>query len=303
MVPDAAILFGQRNRFLDFDAMEHPLVLQVGGSDGDRLAECARYAEQWGYDAINLNCGCPSERVEEGHFGACLMASPSATAAAVKKMTEAVSIPVTVKHRLGIRGRESGGRERYEHMAEFVDACAGAGCRHFIVHARIAVLGGLNPAQNRTVPPLDYESVYRLKADFPALTVELNGGVQTLLQAKEHLRYVDGVMIGRAACDDPWLFHEADSIFAGAPDPARSRKDVVRALLPFVTRAGDEGVALHHVLRHAANLFSGLPGARKYRRFLSERVFPARFLDADRLRSLVEEALSFVREDVVAHRP
>lgn len=296
MVPDVALLFGQRARFLDFDAMEHPLVLQVGGSDADRLAECARLAEAWGYDAINLNCGCPSERVEEGRFGACLMATPGATAAAVRKMSRAVSIPVTVKHRLGIRGRGSEGRERYEHVAEFMDACADAGCRHFIVHARIAVLGGLNPAQNRSIPPIDYESVYRLKADFPQLTIELNGGVRSLDEAAAHLKYVDGVMIGRAACDDPWIFHDADSRFAGRADPASCRKDVVRALLADVERAREDGIALHHVLRHAANLFRGMPGARRYRRFLSERVFPARFVDAERLHALVEEALCLVDE-------
>ena len=221
MITTAALLHGDPRRFLAYSEAEKPLALQLGGDDPAALSHCTRLAEDWGYDEVNLNVGCPSDRVKQGHFGACLMAQPEVVARAVEAMRRSTSLRITVKHRIGIDGLE-----RYEDMERFVQVVAGAGCESFIVHARIAVLRGLSPKENRTVPPLRYEDVYRLKATFPQLHVGINGGIQSLPQAARHLEAVDGVMIGRAAYDRPFLFAEADSLFFRDPSPPASRRQV-----------------------------------------------------------------------------
>lgn len=264
MIPAGAILHGDRRRLLGFDARERPLALQVGGAEPAELAACAAIAAEFGYDEINLNVGCPSERVHAGRFGACLMAEPRLVADAVKAMRDAGPVPVTVKSRVGIDGRDS-----YADLARFVSTVAAAGCTSFVVHARTAVLGRLSPKQNREIPPLRYPLVYRLKRDFSELQVVLNGGVTDLDAAAAHLERVDGVMIGRAAYQDPYLLAEADRRFFGATDPPPSRHQVVEALLAYVERRLADGVALTGITRHILGLFNGAPGSRAWRRHLS----------------------------------
>lgn len=278
MVTTGAALHGDAERVLGFSPEERPLALQLGGDDPAALAACARAAEGLGYDEVNLNVGCPSDRVHSGNFGACLMARPERVAACVAEIRAAVRLPVTVKHRIGIDGRES-----YADMLGFVDAVAAAGCDRFTVHARIAVLGGLSPKENRTVPPLRYEDVYRLKAERPQLGVELNGGVRSLDAAAEHLqRGVDAVMIGRAVYDDPFLFAGVDRRFFGEGEAPPGREEVVRGYGEYVARwlAEAPGRKPSAALRHALGLFTGEPGAREYRRILSdardERPVPVR---------------------------
>ncbi len=266
MLTTGAILHGDRDRLLAFDPAEHPLALQLGGSAPAELAECARIGTAWGYDEINLNVGCPSDRVQSGRFGACLMAEPGLVADCVAAMRAATPLPVTVKHRLGIDELDS-----YAALARFVDSVAGAGCRTFIVHARKAWLQGLSPKENRAVPPLRYELVHRLKADFPQLQIVINGGFTTLAQVTGQLGQLDGVMIGRAAYEDPWLLAAADPLVFGAPGAARPPHQVIRALLPYVERQLAQGARLQHITRHLLGLFQGRPGARAWRRQLSER--------------------------------
>ena len=229
MVTTGAILFGEHDTHLKFHEMEHPVALQLGGDDPDALRACARIAEDYGYDEININVGCPSNRVQNGNFGACLMSQPNRVAECVAAICNEVSVPVTVKHRIGIDHNDS-----YDFMANFVDTVAPAGVRAFIVHARIAWLQGLSPKENRTVPPLRYHDVHRLKRDFPDLKIVLNGGITTLDDGQDHLRHVDGVMIGRAAYENPMMFSKADSSFFGAHGSETSPQDVVRAMLPYV---------------------------------------------------------------------
>lgn len=265
MVPTGAILRGERARFLAFDPAEKPLALQLGGAEPAALADCARIAEDWGYDEVNLNVGCPSDRVQNARFGACLMAEPALVADCVAAMRAATRLPVTVKHRIGIDERDS-----YEELAGFVETVAAAGCRSFAVHARKAWLQGLSPKQNREIPPLHYELVYRLKQDFPALEIVINGGIPDLEVALAHLSRVDGAMLGRAAYQDPWILAEADSRVFGAPDPLRSREEAVVALLPYLEAQQAAGTPVKAVTRHVLGLFNGLPGARAWRRHLSE---------------------------------
>jgi tRNA-dihydrouridine synthase A len=266
MITTPAILLGDRPRHLDYSAEEHPLALQLGGDDPQALAACAKIAEDWGYDEVNLNVGCPSDRVQSGRFGACLMATPERVADAVRAMRQASRLPITVKHRIGIDGLET-----YEHMRHFVDVVAEAGCDRFSVHARIAILAGLSPAENRTIPPLRYADVYRLKAERPDLLIELNGGVRTLAQAQEALAHVDAVMIGRAAYEDTWVFAQADRLIFGEPtDRFAHRRAAVEALLPYIERERSRGTRLHHVARHLLALFQGLPGTKVWKRVLSE---------------------------------
>jgi tRNA-dihydrouridine synthase A len=265
MVTTGALIHGDRARFLRFDAEEHPVALQLGGSDPSELARCAKWAEAWGYDEVNLNCGCPSDRVQSGRFGACLMAQPQLVATCVAAMRDACTIPVTVKHRIGIDAMES-----YAELAAFVATVAEAGCRVFIVHARKAWLQGLSPKENREIPPLNYPWVYRLKADFPELTIVINGGIQSLAQCREHLSHVDGAMIGREAYQNPWMLAGADSQLFGMEDASASRDQVIAGLLPYAERQLERGVQLNHVTRHILGLYQGLPGARKFRRHLSE---------------------------------
>ncbi|MEC4749608.1 tRNA dihydrouridine(20/20a) synthase DusA [Methylomicrobium sp. Wu6] len=284
MVTTGALLHGDRRRFLQFDASEHPLALQLGGSDPADLAACARMAEDFGYDEVNLNVGCPSDRVQNGRFGACLMAEPELVAECVAAMRKAVSIPVTVKSRIGIDDRDS-----YEELSGFIGTVAAAGCETFIVHARKAWLKGLSPKQNREVPPLRYDVVYRLKQDFPALQIVLNGGITTLEQAEDVLRTgVDGVMVGREIYHNPYLLAEVDRRLYGTATEAITRTEIIEKLLPYIEQQRAEGVRLHSVTRHILGLFHGEPGARSWRRHLSEHAVK---YDADV--SVVREALNF----------
>lgn len=264
MVPAGAILHGDRDRFLAFDPSEHPVALQVGGSEPAELEVCARAAADYGYDEINLNVGCPSDRVQRGRFGACLMAEPELVVSCVEAMRRA-PIKVTVKTRIGIDDRDS-----YEELRSFVEAVAGAGCETLIVHARKAWLSGLSPKQNREIPPLRYDVVYRLKQDYPELTIVLNGGVQDLDQSLEHLRQADGVMIGRAAYQSPYILAQVDQRLFGEERPAISRAEVVAALMPYAERLASEGTPIKHLTRHILGLFNGERGARLWRRYLSE---------------------------------
>jgi tRNA-dihydrouridine synthase A len=264
MVTTGAVLHGDRQRHLQFDAAEQPVALQLGGSDPRELAECARIAEEWGYAEINLNCGCPSDRVQSGRFGACLMAEPDVVAAGLSAMRDAVSIPVTVKHRIGIDDMED-----YPGLTRFVEAQAAIGTETFIVHARKAWLQGLSPKENREIPPLNYDMVYQLKKDYPQLQVIINGGINSLEECQQHLQRVDGVMLGRAAYQTPALLSQVDSVLFGeneGPDAAQ----VVEQMLPYIERELASGQRLNHITRHMLGLFQGLPGARRFRRHLSE---------------------------------
>ena len=267
MLVTKAILMGNRQRLLDFSPVEHPISLQLGGDDPQELAECARIAADWGYDEVNLNVGCPSERVQSGNFGACLMATPELVARCVEAMQRVVDIPVTVKHRIGIDNRD-----RYEDMREFVRVVAEAGCQRFTVHARKAWLQGLSPKENRTVPPLRYEDVYRLKREFPHLFVEINGGITTLEQVEGHLASVDAVMIGRAAYDNPYLFATVDRDLYGESSAVPSRRDVVLGMLPYIDEWLGKGIKLNSITRHMLQLFAGQPGTRAWKREITEGV-------------------------------
>jgi tRNA-dihydrouridine synthase A len=265
MVTSAAIMHGDRNRLLGFSPAEKPLALQVGGDDPKTLALCAQIAAEMGYDEINLNVGCPSDRVQNGNFGACLMAQPQRVADCVATMRQATSIPVTVKHRIGIDHKDA-----YEDMAAFVQTVATAGCERFSVHARKAWLQGLSPKENRDIPPLRYEDVYRLKQEFPHLVIEINGGIQTLEQAKMHLHHVDAVMVGRAAYDNPYLLTHADRCIYGSLSTPPSVFAVVEAMLPYIDYWTGQGLKLHKITRHMLQLFAGQPGSRLWKRYLTE---------------------------------
>lgn len=264
MVTAQAIFYGDRNKLLGFDPAEKPLALQIGGDDPQRLAMGARIAEEMGYDEVNLNVGCPSNRVQSGNFGACLMGQPDLVADCVAAMASAVQIPVTVKHRIGIDECD-----RYEDMLNFVTTVTAAGCQRFTVHARKAWLQGLSPKDNRNIPPLRYDDVYRLKQEHPHLWIEINGGIKTLDQALTHLQQVDAVMIGRAAYDTPYIFAMADpDIYA--VDAVPTRHQVVHAMLPYIARWTEQGTKLHSITRHMLQLFHGQPGSRMWKRHLTE---------------------------------
>ena len=265
MVTTGALLHGDVPRHLDFNDEEHPVALQLGGSEPHDLAHGAKLAERWGYDEVNLNCGCPSERVQRGAFGACLMAEPQTVADAVKAMCDVVSIPVTVKHRIGIDQDES-----YEFVRDFVGAVAEAGCDVFIVHARNAWLKGLSPKENREVPPLRYETVHRLKRDFPALTICLNGGVGSDDQIAYELGKIDGVMVGREAYHNPWLMAQWDSRFFREPPQERGRAEVEALMVEHMVRCGERGEPWSRVARHMLGLWNGQPGARRWRQVWSD---------------------------------
>ncbi|MFP3940572.1 MAG: tRNA dihydrouridine(20/20a) synthase DusA [Thermoanaerobaculia bacterium] len=265
MVATGAILHGDRERHLAFHPDEHPLALQLGGDAPGELAACARIAQEWGYDEVNLNVGCPSPRVQRGNFGVCLMAEPERVAAAVAAMREAVSIPVTVKHRIGFDALD-----RYEDMLRFVETVAAAGCDRFTVHARKAWLQGLSPKENRNVPPLRHEEVYRLKAERPDLEVEVNGGIRSLAEVRRHLRRLDGVMVGRAAYDDPFILAAADrEVFGGRGAPP-TRRRIVEELVPYAEDLVRSGEPVGRLTRHVLGLVAGRPGARAWRRTLTE---------------------------------
>lgn len=265
MVTTQAILRGSNPQVLAYDDSEHPLALQLGGDDPQELATCARIAEDMGYDEVNLNCGCPSDRVQSGRFGAVLMAHPEVVAACVSAMKAAVGVPVTVKHRIGIDDHDA-----YEDMLRFVDVVAAAGADRFTVHARKAWLSGLSPKENRTIPPLRAEEVVRLKRERPHLAIELNGGIKSLPEAHRHLEGVDAVMIGRAAYDDPFILADADrSVFGELDRRPAERIEVVRAMIPYVASVAAGGARPYTVVRHMLGLFAGQRGGRAYRRVLS----------------------------------
>lgn len=267
MVTTGAILHGDRDRHLRFNDAEHPLALQLGGSEPKDMAECARIAEDYGYDEVNINVGCPSERVQKGAFGACLMAEPHLIADCVSAMRAAVKIPVTVKNRIGIDDQED-----YSALYGFVQTVAAAGCETFIIHARKAWLKGLSPKENREIPPLRYELVYELKQALPQLEIIINGGITTLAQCQEHLQHVDGVMVGREAYHNPWILAEVDTLLYGSDEPIpEDRKAILEAFLPYVQSQLDAGIPLKHMTRHILGLFQGMPGARQWRRLLSEQ--------------------------------
>ncbi len=271
MVTARAVLRGDRDRLLGYDPEERPLALQLGGDDPRELAEAARLAEGWGYDEINLNVGCPSPRVASAHFGACLMATPSVVAGAVEAMRRATSLPVTVKHRIGVDALD-----RYEDLESFVRTVDAAGADAFTVHARKAWLSGPSPKENREVPPLRYDDVYRLKRALPHAIVEINGGVRDLLAAAGHLERVDGVMLGRAVYDDPTILAEADRTFYpelpnGYAEPP-SRRHIIERMLPYLEERLADGAPLHALTRHLLPMFRGVPGGKRWRRHLTEGV-------------------------------
>lgn len=270
MVTADAVIHGDRERLIGFDAAEQPVALQLGGSDPAKLVEAAAIGEQFGYGEINLNVGCPSDRVQEGRFGACLMAEPRLVADCVAAMLQRVRIPVTVKCRIGIDEQDS-----EADLARFIAAVADTGCRTFVVHARKAWLSGLSPKENREIPPLDYGRVYRLKSANPHLTIVINGGVQTIAEAQEHLRHVDGVMMGRAAYQTPYVLADVDREIFGETAPSLSRAAAIEALLPYVEAHVARGGKLSNVTRHILGLYHGEPRGRLFRRHLSERAVVA----------------------------
>ncbi len=269
MVTTGALIHGNTQRFLQFNAEEHPVALQLGGSNPNDLAICTRMAEEEGYDEVNLNVGCPSDRVQNGRFGACLMAEPQLVGDCIAAMQAVVKIPVTVKSRIGIDECDS-----YEELTQFIDTVSKAGCETFIIHARKAWLKGLSPKENREIPPLCYETVFQLKRDFPQLEIVINGGITTLEQSSELLNHVDGVMLGREVYQNPYLLAEVDTVLFGDDVPILSRKQVIDALLPYIqTQLHNQDVRLNSISRHVLGLFHGEYGARLWRRFLSENTF------------------------------
>jgi tRNA-dihydrouridine synthase A len=264
MVTTGAILFGKGD-YLEYNEAEHPLALQLGGSDPQALAQCARIAEERGYDEVNLNVGCPSDRVQNGRFGACLMAEPQLVADCVNAMQQQVSIPVTVKTRIGIDEQDS-----YLFLTDFVGKVSEAGCNTFIIHARKAWLQGLSPKENREIPPLDYPRVYQLKQDFPALNISINGGIKSWDDITQHLQQLDGVMVGREAYQNPYLLAEVDQRLFGMNRALLSRDEVVDAMLPYVAQHLQAGGRLNHITRHLTGLYQGVAGGRSWRRYLSE---------------------------------
>jgi tRNA-dihydrouridine synthase A len=265
MITTGALIHGDYQRFLAFDALEHPLALQLGGSDPAALARCARMGEDFGYDEINLNVGCPSDRVKSGRFGACLMGEPQLVARCISEMVAQVKIPVTVKCRIGIDNQDS-----YEELQHFIHLVASAGCNVFIIHARKAWLNGLSPKQNREIPPLRYEVVHQIKQDFPQLTVVINGGIKTVEQMAEQLNVVDGVMIGREAYSNPYLLAAVQKQFYALDVDSHSREQVVEKLLPYIEDQLRNKVRLSSITRHIIGLFQGEKGGRRWRRYLSE---------------------------------
>jgi len=270
MVVDHAILHGDPARLLACDPSEQPVTLQLGGSDPDTLAAAASVAADFGYDELNLNIGCPSDRVQSGRFGACLMAEPHLVADCVAAMRAVVDVPVTVKTRIGIDNHDD-----YEFLTSFVETVAAAGCNLFVIHARKAILAGLSPKENRSIPPLKYETVYRLKRDFPQLAIVLNGGIGSVADVRRHLEHVDGIMIGRRAYADPYLLTELQASISTPASAAGwhppDRTDIVRHMADYAQQQLTHGARMHHITRHMLGLFAGQPGARRWRRYISEQ--------------------------------
>ena len=285
MLTTGALIHGERQRFLQFHPDERPLALQLGGNNPEELQICARFAEDAGYDEVNLNIGCPSNRVQHGRIGACLMSEPELVAECVSRMQANLTIPVTIKTRTGIDEQDS-----YDHLHQFVECISKAGCGTFIIHARKAWLNGLSPKQNREVPPLQYGLVHQLKKDFPHLQIVINGGFTTLEQVQDQLHHVDGVMIGRAVCQDPYLLAGADRILYAAASAPLTRTEILNRFTPYVQQELKKGVYLSQMTRHILGLFQGQPGARAFRRVISERSYtPGSGID------VIEEALSKTR--------
>lgn len=268
MVTTGALLQGDRERFLDYNAEEHPLALQLGGSHPTDLAKCAQLAEQWGYDEVNLNCGCPSDRVQNGMIGACLMAHPQQVADMYSAMQDATDIEVTIKHRIGIDDMED-----YEGLCNFITPIADRGCKTFIIHARKAWLQGLSPKENREVPPLDYELVYQIKREFPHLNIVINGGIKTLAETQAHLNHVDGVMIGREAYSNPFLLANIDEVLFAQGVNTNTRQQIAQNYIDYCEKELAKGTRLHHMTRHVLGLFQGEKGARGFRRHISENAY------------------------------
>ncbi|MGI5308500.1 tRNA dihydrouridine(20/20a) synthase DusA [Rheinheimera sp. WS51] len=265
MITTGALIHGSGD-YLDFNLEEQPVVLQLGGSDPDQMAHCAKLAEQRGYDAININVGCPSDRVQNGMFGACLMAQPQRVADCVKAMQDQVSIPVSVKTRIGIDDSDD-----YQFLQDFVQAMADAQCQQLVIHARKAWLKGLSPKENRDIPPLNYERVYQVKRDFPQMDISINGGIKTLEQAQQHLAFVDGVMVGREAYTNPMLLSQVDQLIYGDTSLVSTPQQAVLDMLPYIEQQMQQGARFWHIARHMLGLFQGMPGARQWRRLLSEQ--------------------------------
>jgi tRNA-dihydrouridine synthase A len=261
MITAKAILHGKRDLLLGYDLSEHPIALQIGGDDPREMAQCAKIAQDFGYDEVNLNIGCPSPRVTSGNFGACLMTQPELVADCVAEMKSVCSIPVTVKHRIGVDDRD-----RYEDMIHFIEIVSKAEADRFSIHARKAWLQGLSPKQNRNVPPLRYQEIYDVKKAFPHLLIEINGGIKTHVDSKKHLEYVDAVMIGREAYDNPWLYANVDELYFGAEPNGKSRTDVAMEMLPYIETKLQSGTKMMSITRHMLNLFKGERGGRIWRR-------------------------------------
>jgi tRNA-dihydrouridine synthase A len=284
MVTTGALIHGDYQRFLAFDPIEHPIALQLGGSEPEKLAHCAKMGADFGYDEINLNVGCPSDRVKSGRFGACLMLDSLLVAECVAAMSSAVSIPVTVKCRIGVDHQDS-----YESLVHFIDIVAKAGCKVFIIHARKAWLNGLSPKQNREVPPLQYDIVRKIKQDFPDLSIILNGGIKTLTQIDEQLPYVDGIMIGREAYSNPYFLSEIHDKYYREVGKSLARQEVIYRFIPYVEQQLKNNIKLSSITRHILGLYQGQPGARKWRRYISEHAHKPKAEV-----NIIQEALHYV---------
>jgi tRNA-dihydrouridine synthase A len=285
MITTGAIIYGKQYHRLEFSKEEHPLAIQLGGSNPKDLSECAKIAEQSGFDEINFNVGCPSDRVKNGKFGACLMAHPQLVAECVSTMNATVNIPVSVKTRTGIDELDS-----YEYLSNFIETVSSGGCNTFILHARKAWLQGLSPRQNREIPPLNYNTVYKLKTDFPRLEIVINGGITSIESGLEHLQQVDGIMIGRAVCNNPYLLANADHILYKDEYKDIARTDILKKYIEYIESQLIKGASLHEMTRHILGLFQGQPGARRWRRYLSENIYKN-----NSSIKIIEDALSSVQ--------
>lgn len=285
MVVADAIIHGNKDRLLGFNPAESPVIVQLGGSDPTKLATAAIICQEYGYNGINLNVGCPSDRVKSGNFGACLMQDANLVAKCIKSMQNVVNIPVTVKHRIGLDHNEE-----YSFVHDFVATIAEVGCTEFIVHARNAILGGLSPKQNREIPPLKYDYVYKLKKDFPQLTFIINGGIKTIPEIKSHLEHVDGVMLGREAYYNPYIFSDFDRLWFGSTEPQKSRIEIARAMVPYLEQAAQKDIYLHHITRHMIGLYHGCKRAKIWRFQLTNEMIKTNSIDTYlKLLDFVEE--------------
>ena len=300
MITAPAVVRGDRQKLLGFDESEKPLVLQLGWDEPAMLSEAARIAEDFGYDEINLNCGCPSDKVQMHDFGACLMARPDHVASLVESMAEAVSLPVTVKNRIGIRSRKTNlSLEEYSDLENFIRVVADSGCRKFTTHARIAILEGLSPKENRDIPPLRPHEVYRLKADFPDLFIEINGGYRTPDAVDGALEHVDAVMLGRIALDDPWMLADADRRWFGDEGPGPSRREVLEAAVPYMVRRAEAGASRGLLIQPLMNLFSGRRGAKAWKRAMTE----IHSAGPEGFGAALEAAVGLLDDDLLDERP